>query len=529
MADQSIAIRHTFEGGWATDLGSLAEVVVEGDRRVRVPFFLRMENVYFTKNGGIRKMGGLSKYNSSTIESGEEIRYMFDYVRQGTTGAPTRKKVVLAGTKWLADNNDGTFASIITGLANDSVGCANVFEDVVILSTDANEAPRKWNQTAAAVLGGSPPNFAFSVTHVNRVWAAGNPAAPSVLYYSSLLEAEEWNGAGNSGSITIDPDDGDVITGIRVVNGQLIVFKGPNLGSIHRISGRTPSDFVRDKINNLGLGSVNHNLIFDLGSDVGFVTPEGSIRSLLATERFGDYEIGALSRDIDTFLRTRTNVDVLKRGQAATDPIQGYTLLTIPIDGSSAPNCTILMDTRFEIPRFVLWTDVEAWSVARMSDPASDDRRILYAGGNDGFLRKTQQASLEIDDGTGINAIFQLPFMHYSTQNKKKTLVAIGIGLVPSGEFAVDVGIRTESSSETTQVLQSGGAVLGPADQNEFILDTSVLSGDQYRTIWSEDVNSGQFREISYELSNAEVGETFNIHSFHAVIEGSSVVSYEND
>lgn len=528
MASKNTALRHTFEGGWATDLGSLAEISVDAEQRVGVPFLARAENVYFTKNGGIRKMGGATKYNSTTIESGEEIRYLFEYVRQGSLGSPTRKKVVLAGTKWLNDANDGTFASFITGLANDSIGCINVFEDVAILSTDANEAPRKWDQTTAAALGGSPPNFAFSVTHVNRVWASGNVAAPSTVYYSSLLEAEEWNGAGNSGTIEVDPNDGDVVTAIYSFRDELIVFKGPNFGSIHRISGTTPTTFTRTKIAK-GIGAVAHNLVFDLGTDIGFMWSDGSIRSLAGTERFGDYEIGSLSVEIDTFLRTRTNIDLLKRGQAATDPSQGYTLLTIPIDGSSQPNCTILMDTRFGRPRFALWTDLDAWSVARMSDPAADDRRILYLGGNDGFVRKTQQATLSIDDSTGINGIFQLPFLHYNTQNKKKTLVAFGLGLVPSGEFDATIGIRTESSSETTEVLQSGGAVLGEAEQNEFVLDTSILSGDQYRTIWTEDVDCGQFREISYEISNSEIGQSFNVHSLHAVIDGSFVESYEND
>ncbi len=526
--DNSVALRHTFEGGWATDLGTVVEVAIEADRRIRLPFFLRCENVYFAKNGGIKSMGGLTKYNATTIESGQEIRHMFEYVRQGSAGSPTRKKVVAAGTKILADNNDGTFAAIITGRADDTSVCMTVFEDVLIISSDGNEAPQKWDQTTAAALGGSPPNFAFSVAHVNRLWAAGNPAAPYRLYYSSLLEAEQWNGAGTSGSIDIGPDDGDVITGLRVVNGQLIVWKGPNFGSIHRITGTTPSDFARAQIGNHGIGAVCHNLIFDLGTDVGFVWSDGSIRSFAGTDRYGDYEVGALSRDIESFLRTRTNIDLLKRGTAATDPSQGYTLLTIPIDGSTVPNCTILMDTRFAMPRFALWTDVQAWSVARMGDPARDDRHIIYAGGNDGFLRKTQQATLSIDDTTALNPLFLTPSLTYATPNMKKTLVAVGLGLVPTGEFEVNVGLRTESSAKTTRILASGGAVLGPAAQNQFVLGTSTLSGDQYRTIWTEDVDSSQFREILYEISISQLGQAFNIHQLHAVIEGSMEVSYEN-
>jgi hypothetical protein len=260
-ADQAIA--HFFTGGFATDYGGMAEIELEGNR-IKIPFLTRCENFHFELNGSIHKIGGTSKYNSVTIESGEEIRGMFEYVRHGTLGTLARRRIVHAGTKILKDDNDGTFTSIFTGLENDTVPNYVVCEDSLIISSSSTvDVPKKWDQTTAADLGGSPPNFSFSVVHAGRLWAAGNAALPSRLYYSSLQNFEEWNSAGDSGVINIDPNDGDSITGIYPFRGALIVFKGGAEGSIHIISGRTPATFARDQLSR-GVGCAWQNTIFPL-------------------------------------------------------------------------------------------------------------------------------------------------------------------------------------------------------------------------------------------------------------------------
>lgn len=522
MAAPDQALRHTFEGGFATDFGSLAEMEVRGSR-IAIPFLLRAENVYFRLNGGVRKAGGTEKYNSVVIESGEEIRGVIEYVRSGTSGSPTRKRVLHAGTKVLADNNDGTFAAIITGLENDKVPNYTVFTDVLIIASDSTvDVPRKWDQTTAAVLGGSPPNFSFSCEHVNRLWAAGDATHPSRLYYSAQLNPEDWSSS-DAGHIDIAPDDGDVITGLYSFRGRLFIWKGPNYGAVHVISGRTPSDFARDLFTP-EIGGIGPNSIFPMGNDLGFIANDGTIRSLGATDKYGDFEEAALSRPITSWIQEHVTLTALKGAWARTDPTLGYVLFTLPVDGSTKPNFTLLMDYRFDLMRFATWDAFPAYCVARMSDPDASNRQILYLGGTDGFLRKTQQTTDLSIDGLAYRYHVQTPFFHYNTQNRLKTLQHFGLGIQGHGAATINFGVLLGpgSASQTVAVEPNLGALLG-----EFILGTDELGGNEYLTHWDE-LDAGQFREVSYSLDSNAMGQDIEVNAIHAVIETSQNPSYEN-
>lgn len=520
MTTTSRLYRHTFGGGLATELGSGLEVSGT-EALVEIPYFLRAENIFYQLNGAVRKIGGTSKVNSVALESGAAVRGMIEYVRQGTAGAPTRKRVIAVGTKFKKDDSDGVFTDIFTGVTADSTPCFTVFEDILILSTDGDEAPRQWDQTTASVLGGSPPNFAFSVVHANRLWAAGDRLNPSRLYYSSLLEAEQWNGAGNSGVIDVDPNDGDVITGLYPFRGELIVFKGSAKGSIHRIQGLQPSEFARRRFVE-GIGAASQSLIFPLGSDLGFLAFDGSIRTLLASDQFGDFTTSSLSQEIEAIFQM-VNFTQIKRAWAAADQTRGYVLLTLPFNASDVPNLTLMMDVRKGKPRFATWNAIEAWSLMRASDPSNSNRLILYAGGNDGYVRKLQQVNRSIDGTGAISAYVRMPFIHYGTSNMMKTIKAVGLGLQPAGDYTASFSLRREAADSQTSIVQATSAVL-----DSFVLDSDQLAGDQYRTRWIELIDSGQFREGSYEISNVGLDEDLNLQSLHIVLETAQEESYEN-
>lgn len=508
-------IRHFFGGGWATDMGPTTDVQPT-DGRLVIPFLWDAENVFFELDGGPHKIGGTEKLNSTVIDSGSVITGCYDYWKQGTGGTPSRRKVLHAGTAIFADNDDNAFSSIFTGLESGVIPSYSTFDDILIISSSSNsDVPKSWDQSTAQDLAGSPPNFAFSVQHKNRQWAAGVDANPSTLYYSVSENPEDWTGTG-SGTIQIDPDDGDRITGIASHKNELWVFKGPYKGSIHRITGSSPSDFARTTFID-GLGAAWHNSIFRFSDDLGFVSQFGTIHSLKATDAFGDFNEAALSRPIQTWLKERLNYNRLENIWAVNNPLDGQVMFTLSIDANNTNNVIILMDYRFNPVRWSYISAYNAESLALFTDTNNIDR--VFLGGTDGFLRRSNIVTRSIDGSTSIGAIVTTPHITYGNPMLMKTLERASVGIKPKGNY--DGTFSWERDNEPQQsenFSQAGGDVLGPSSSNEFTLGTSKLGGARFLDRYMELEEGGEFRSIAYQITNNGLNEDIEVHSFTATV-----------
>ncbi len=521
MFNRTQVIRHHFGGGWATDLGPTVDVSPDQSGKVTIPFLLTAQDCLYELNGGPHEIGGASRVNSSAVASGAVVMGVYDYWRQGTLGSPARRRILHAGTTCLADTDDGNFSTTIgSGLESGKIPAYCTFDDLLIYTTDSTvDVPRSWDQSTAQNLAGSPPNFAFCVAHKNRAWAAGVASNPSRLYYSVNTDPEDWTGSG-SGSIDIDPNDGDVITGIASHKGELIVFKGPNKGSIHRITGSSPTGsdaFARLNLAK-GIGAAWHNAIFPFGNDLGFVSQYGSAHSLAATAAYGDFFEAALSRQINKWIFEHLNYNRLKNIGAATDPLNGVVYICMSIDASSTNNCCLAMDYRN--PENIRWSYVPAYKAASLGlfVDTNGVRRVL-AGGNDGYVRRLNVIDRSIDGSTALSFDVKTPFLNYGNPMLMKTLGGLAFGISPKGDFDFTAGwTRDNNAQQTTTVAQGGADVLGTATSNQFTLDTSTLAGAQFVDRFYEAEEGGEFRSIQYEITQSAVNEDIELHAITATI-----------
>jgi len=505
-------LRHFFSGGWATDLGPTSDAAPDQAGHIRIPFLWDAENVYYELDGGPHKIGGTEKLNSSAVASGAVIRGCYDYWKQGTGGTPSRRKILHAGTVVLADNDDNTFANIFTGLENDAIPHYATFDDFLIISSSSNsDVPKSYDQSTAQNLAGTPPNFAFSTQHQNRMWAAGVDANPSTLYYSVSEDPEDWVGAG-SGTISIDPNDGDRITGIASHKNDLWVFKGPYKGSIHRITGSSPSDFARTTFIT-GLGAAWQNSLFKYGDDLGFVSQFGTIHSLKATDAYGDFNEASISRPIQSWLKNHLNYNRLKHIWAVNSPLEGWVFFSISIDASGTNNAIIAFDYRFNPVRWFYISAYNAESMAIFTDTNNIDR--IFLGGTDGFLRRSNVANRSIDTTTAINYKVTTPHLNYGNPMITKTLERASVGISPKGNYnGTFLWERDNEAQQSATFSQEGGDVLGPADANEFTLGTSKLGGARFVDRYMELEEGGEARDISYQFTNNGLNEDMEIHAF---------------
>ena len=502
-----VSVHVEYGGGWATDFRDISEVAPDASRTMRVPFVTDASNTLFTLDGGVRKMPGTAKLNGAALESGAVVKGLFDYWQ----GNATQHRIIHVGTKIKKDDADGAFTDLFTGLTSDAIPCYMQFDDIAIMGSSV-DAPRSWDGTTAQLLAGTPPSFTCCAVHQNRAWGGKD----STLSYSALLDPEDWVGAG-SGSISIDPDDGDEIKAIASHRNELWVFKGAHKGSIHRITGTSPSDFARKTFQE-GTGAAGPNCLFKFGNDLGYIRFDGLITSLSATERFGDFDIGTLTNGInDEFLQPRLVFNRLDHAWAATDPANSLVLVGVPIDTVQNLNFHLAIDFRFAPPRLSPLYDLPTGGcIASVIDPGASNRRILMLGGADGFVRKWNQTARSID-GTGAYAAnVATPFLNFGTPFTEKTISHTSIPVRPRGSGDVTFKWqRDDNAAQTVTFSQGGGVKLG-----EFLLGTDTLAAStEIQRFSALGEEGGQFRQIKFTLNQPAANEDMDVRGMHHLVE----------
>ncbi|MDO8704883.1 MAG: hypothetical protein Q7J84_08055 [Sulfuricaulis sp.] len=502
-----------FKGGWDTSLGPQA---------AEVTHLLRAENVYYELDGGVRKMPGADNLNATQLTEGGvavTVMSLFDFWKSGTAGTPVQKHMAYAGTKILKEDLDGVFDTLTTGLEADKPSSFTSMNDIAIWSSTSNtDVPQSWDQSAGSTstLAGSPPNFAFAVPHRNRMWAAGVASNPSRLYYSVLDSAADWTGAG-SGSIDIDINDGDNITGLASHKQRLWVFKGPNTGSISYITGSAPTGtdaYARVPFNR-GVPCVAHQTVVTYLNDVAFLSNRG-LHSLTATEAFGDLKEGFLSFPIQSIFTDELAVANLNLSHGVNHRGRGLLMWSVRQSGQSQNNWVTAMDYRFQPGRFSLMTPYKAASLAVMLNAS---KPTLYSGGYDGYVLQHDQSNRNIMD-VAYTAKVQLPFLHHKAPDLMKMSAWLRVGIVPQGDSDITVQWQNDENEVVSgTVSQSSGAVLGGT--TGFTLDTDTLGGANYVQRYLELPGSYKTQQLTF--SQAGLNEDMEIHEVAVQLEPSGM------
>lgn len=523
MATPEQFVQHVFGGGFATDYGPTTSVQPQGgggnDLFLVLPWLNVADNVLYELDGGPHKAPGTEKIEASAYESGVAITGVFDYWITGTSGTAVQHRIIHVGTKIKKDDADNTFTDLFTGLESGKIPNYSTFDDILIIASNSTtDVPKSWDGSTAQSLAGTPPNFAFSVNHHNRQWASGVASAPSRLYYSVSVDPEDWVGSG-SGSIDIDPSDGDRITAIISHKNELWVFKGPYKGSIHRITGTAPTGdnpFAR-KFFMAGVGAVSQESVFRYRDDIGWMWSDGSIRSLSATNEFGDMREASLSAPIDSYLRDHIVFNQITNTRAASDGKRVW--IPVTVDGGSTNNQVLVMDYRFNPVR---WSLVPGYgqafgptSIARVRDPTNALTPRIFLGGDDGFLRRGEVTTRSIDTTTAITFKIETPYLDYRTPKTLKTISDASIGIQPKNSGNVTFGWTRDDQVEQTVTIAQGG--VDPLDT--FTLGTSTLGGSRYVDRFDATL-TGTFRAISFRVTNAVNNEDLELHKIGATISG---------
>lgn len=528
-------VNHSFGGGWATDYGQTFYGSPDGTD-LSLPWFNKAENISYTLDGRITSAPGTDTlFSSGSInlplrsmaEGDTLIRGLISYTLTGAS-----PKTIISIGEDFYEYSASSFLRIGSGVSpfsNSSNICFSQFNDFLIMAQEGIVSPQSWDGTTFQTLAGSPPNFAITHKHRGRQWGANTTTNPSRLYYSVSGDPEDWAGVG-SGSIDIDPGDGDEITGIYSFQGELFIFKGSTNLSIYRLTGSTSSDFALLPFTK-NISAAWQSSIFQYNDDLLFWSPYGSLHSLKTTDRYGNFIQSYLNYPILSWCQERMSGNP-DRWQAAVDPRKGYGVYnffdnharTSPQYGVNANNMTLLMDFRFmndqnPYPRFGLWSYLRCHSVGIAGSESGTPR--FHMGDEWGYIHDFNQVWTVDSSGstyghrdTAIRSQITTPFLSYGPPVETKTIINVSINLSPTSHDTTTVQFNYANESGGVSEVDFSRSFGVPLDT--FVLGTDSLAVESSRVTMYEPM-AGEFRTAQYSLT-VEDDKKFTIDNFGVLI-----------
>jgi len=461
-------------------------------------------NVLVT-NKEISKRYGYTKLNTTEITGSTGIYGLFPfYYANGAS-----KKLIAVSDTQIYEYIPGTlsFSSINTGLTTGLRTRAETFHDLLI-SVNGTDADQKYNGTTSAALGGSPPICKYIKLHKNYLFMAGNATYPSRLYWCDLDTPETWNALN---FVDVNPNDGDLITGIDVSFDSLIITKEYNT---YLLYGDTPTyteglTLWRIKRANTSSGSVNQGSIAMTGQGLIDLSRNAGVQVMGGTTTNTDLNFDALrssmlSADISA---TMAGINESRITQAEAINWDNKYILSLPYGSSTTNNLNLVYD--YYAGGWLLW-DIPAncWCIFR--DGGVDN--LFFGSCVDGFVHKITK-NIYNDNGVAINAYY-----------KTKDMCKVGDTDMPSNDKIYRRYYMTLNKSDDFSVTVEHNVDFGDST------DTNTISAQASDSLWGTliwgtgkwgaattsstrvDMNE-RGKYINYKFSNNVLNENFRIRN----------------
>lgn len=268
----------------------------------------RADNIQLGPNGSKLKREGINFDWDDATSGTDDIIGGFDFW-YGTGTSRTQKYLVVTEGKKIYTYTPSTgarSADLFAGTAwatTPTRASFTVINNLLIICTGSGNAPKKFDGTTVADLGGTPPAFEFTFKHQGRLMGG----LVDRLHYSPPFDPETWNGVGDSGAVDVAIGDGDprgLVGGFSFLG---LAYVGKR-NSLHRLVGEFPDQTTEEVTGGLGIES-HESIVVIEDVDVVWASHRG-FHALSSTDQFGDLKSRFLSKDIQAefdqdFVRAR--------------------------------------------------------------------------------------------------------------------------------------------------------------------------------------------------------------------------------
>lgn len=457
-------------------------------------------NVVITKE--IKKRGGYTAINSTAITGSSGIYGLGTYYKTGGSDYLLYASHTTIGT---INFSTGATASIITGLTTNERTRFKQFKNIVVI-TKQSDAPQKYNGTTGEALGGSPPTCPYQCVHKNYHFLAGNATYPSRLYYSNLDDNETWTALD---FIDINPDDGDIITGLEVTLDSVIIFKRFH---VYILYGDTPTytdglELWVIKQASTSTGATAQGGIAVIGKNIIYLSSNEGIQAFgggVSTEQlaFDSLTSALLSKDITPTIKA-LNTSRLTQAEAVS--FDNKYILSVPNGSSTTNNLNLVFD--YSMGGWLKW-DIPANCWTTFRNGGID--YLIFGSTTTGKIYRYTESTYS-DNGTAISAYYKtkdydlkypanekLYRKFYVTLNKSTDYSLKVTPQVDFGEVDVDAStIAAKASDSLWGAMVWGADVWGSA--------TTSTSDKQ--------IMNARGKYINFTFENSTLSETFRLRN----------------
>lgn len=301
-----------------------------------------------------------------------------------------------------------------------------------LVITNKLDAPRVWDGiNAVANLGGSPPHAQYVAPHKNYLFMAHTTSNPSRLYFSDVLNIENWPALN---FIDVSPNDGDWITGLLPYDDYLIITKNR---SIWLLVGTGISDFEVRRLH-AEVGCVAPRSLVRIGEAFAFVAHDGIYMSdlsqpVLISER--------LKKTWQGLNRRRLN-------QACAAFFDHKLRVDVPNGASTVNNLRIVYDS---IRKALLLDEVTDHASSYTKFVEAGQEILLYGHSNEGQISQADNGST--DAGQAINFTWESKHFDFGLSEHIKRWRKVLIGFAPaSSDTVVNIAFVVDGGAASVPI-----------------------------------------------------------------------------
>ena len=161
------------------------------------------------------------------------------------------------------------------------------------MPVDGANDPTVFNTSLAAtdVTESSVEGASLVAAYREHMFYAGMSSTPQEVVFSEPFNEDGFNSGQGAGSIKVD----DTVVALKVFRDSLFIFCE---NRIFKLTGSSSSDFSVQPVTR-NIGCINSFTVQEFAGDLIFLGPDG-LRTVAATARIGDTELGTISKNIQT-------------------------------------------------------------------------------------------------------------------------------------------------------------------------------------------------------------------------------------